>query len=46
MKPTMKHIQYARDDIQALSRNMRLKFEELTKRVQALETSLSKSSKK
>ncbi len=42
MKPTMKHIQYARDDIQTLARRLN----ELTDRVQALEVSLSKSSKK
>jgi hypothetical protein len=42
MKPTMKHIQYARDDIQTLARRLN----KLVERVQALETSLSKSSKK
>ncbi len=40
--PTFKHIQYARDDIQTLAK----RINELTTRVQALETSASKSSKK
>ncbi len=42
MKPTMKHIQYARDDIQTLAKRLN----QLSDRVQALETSASKSSKK
>jgi hypothetical protein len=42
MKPTMKHIQYARDDIQTLAKRLNLLYD----RVQKLEASLSKSSKK
>lgn len=41
-RPTMKHIQYARDDLNTLAKRLN----ELTQRVERLETSLSKSSKK
>lgn len=44
--PSMKHIQYARDDIQALAKRLNLLTVRVTQLEKSKETSASKSTKK